>query len=166
MTIGVMCILSIVIVIHVSTSVNGTYSVRPFRMESPMNTCMKGTRIGKWTSGRSVALSIPRRRIYQNHSERKCSVSYPCGERSGHSVSSATSGILRSTYPCASTHLSCIKPSLFRLRLPSEEQGWLCRLSHSAPLRCAPFPTPHMPWPQGRACSVRFAPSAPSPTIP
>jgi hypothetical protein len=77
-------ILSIVIVIHVSTSVNGTYSVRPFRMESPMNTCMKGTRIGKWTSGRSVALSMPRRRIYQNHSERKCSVSYPAVSNAGH----------------------------------------------------------------------------------
>ena len=71
------------------------------------------------------------RRIYQNHSERKCSASYPCGERSGHCVSFATSGILRSTYPCASTHLSCIKPSLFRLRLPSEEQGRLYRVSHS-----------------------------------
>ena len=80
-------------------------------------------------------LRLQRRERYRLHAasqrahrgtsaERNCSASHPSGERSGHCVACATSGLLRSTLPQCSAHQQ------HKIR---------------------------------RACSFRFAPSAPSP---
>ena len=52
-------------------------------------------------------------------------------------------------------------PSLIRLRRPSEESGWRCRVYRSTAFRSKPH---NRQLPRRRACSFRFAPSAPSPT--
>ena len=100
------------------------------------------------------------RRNDQPQNDRNCSASHPSGERSGHCVACATSGLLRSTLPYAFAHRQHrntfpdpAPPSQRRERMA------LPGLSFHCIPGCVPFQTPHTPiLPAGELLSFRSVP--------